>query len=51
MFVQSLVHVPETVTGLLGAFIIGLSLVSSIRFNRRQVDPMSEFRFAEGEDE
>jgi uncharacterized protein len=51
MFVQSLVHVPETVTGLLGAFIIGLSLVSSIRFNRRKVGSVSELRFAEGEDE
>ncbi|HBM62242.1 MAG TPA: hypothetical protein DD444_24015, partial [Citreicella sp.] len=35
MFAQSVVHVPEVVTGLLGATIIVLSLVSSIRFNRR----------------
>jgi len=35
MFAQSLVHVPEVITGLLGAVIIGLSLLSSVRFNRR----------------
>ncbi|WP_246272960.1 DUF475 domain-containing protein [Oricola thermophila] len=34
MFGQSLVHIPEVVTGLIGASIIGLSLLSSIRFNR-----------------
>ncbi|MER5173054.1 DUF475 domain-containing protein [Thioclava kandeliae] len=34
MFAQSLVHVPEVVTGLIGAGIIALSLVSSLRFNR-----------------
>lgn len=35
MFAQSLVHVSEVVTGLLGAAIIALSFVSSLRFNRR----------------
>ena len=35
MFAQSLVHVPEVITGLLGAAIIGLSLWSSLRYNRR----------------
>ena len=35
MFLQSLWHVPEVITGLIGAAIIGLSLFSSIRFNRR----------------
>ncbi|WP_321366369.1 DUF475 domain-containing protein [uncultured Celeribacter sp.] len=35
MFAQSLVHVSEVVTGLLGATIIALSFVSSLRFNRR----------------
>ncbi|WP_343504977.1 DUF475 domain-containing protein [Alloyangia pacifica] len=35
MFSQSVVHVPEVITGLLGATIIGLSLFSSIQFNRR----------------
>lgn len=43
--------VPETVTGLAGAAIIGTSLVSSIRSNRRQVGTTSELRFAEGKDD
>lgn len=34
MFAQTLWHIPEVVTGLLGAGFIGLSLWSSIRFNR-----------------
>lgn len=34
MFAQSLVHVPELVTGLAGAGIIGLSLAASIRHRR-----------------
>ena len=36
MFVQSLVHIPEVITGLGGAALIGVSLWSSIRWNRRQ---------------
>lgn len=36
MFVQILVPIPEVVTGLGGAVLIGLSLLSSIRFNRRE---------------
>ncbi|MFY0681119.1 MAG: DUF475 domain-containing protein [Thalassovita sp.] len=35
MLVQSLVHIPEAVTGLTGVFIVGLSLFSSIRHNIR----------------
>ncbi|WP_299820450.1 DUF475 domain-containing protein [uncultured Jannaschia sp.] len=35
MFAQSHVHVPEVVTGLLGAAIIAISLAASIRFNRQ----------------
>ncbi|WMS40914.1 DUF475 domain-containing protein [Acuticoccus sp. MNP-M23] len=35
MYLQSIVHVPEVITGLIGAGMIGLSLVSSVRFNRR----------------
>ena len=35
MFVQSLVHVPEVLTGLGGAALIGLSLWSSVLWNRR----------------
>ena len=34
MYVQTLVHIPEVVTGLGGASLIGLSLWSSIRWNR-----------------
>lgn len=34
MFVQSLAHIPEVITGLLGACLIGLSLVASIRYER-----------------
>ncbi len=34
MFAQSLLHVPEVLTGLLGAGIIGLSLLASLKFNR-----------------
>ncbi|MFT3689906.1 DUF475 domain-containing protein [Paenirhodobacter sp.] len=34
MFAQTLIHVPEVVTGLLGATLIGLSLISSLRFRR-----------------
>ena len=35
MFIQSLVHIPEVITGLLGACLIGLSLVASIRYERQ----------------
>lgn len=34
MFAQTLIHVPEVVTGLLGATLIGLSFISSLRFRR-----------------
>lgn len=34
MFCQSLVHIPEVITGLGGAALIGVSLWSSIRWNR-----------------
>ncbi|MFW2545105.1 DUF475 domain-containing protein [Primorskyibacter sp. 2E107] len=34
MFVQSLVHIPEVITGLFGACLIGLSLIASIRHER-----------------
>lgn len=37
MFAQSLVHIPEVITGLGGAALIGISLWSSIRWNRRAV--------------
>ena len=35
MFLQSFVHIPEGITGLGGAALIGVSLWSSIRWNRR----------------
>ena len=35
MFIQPLVHIPEVVTGLGGATLIGISLLSSIRWNRK----------------
>ncbi|WP_134725805.1 DUF475 domain-containing protein [Paracoccus luteus] len=37
MFLQSLVHIPEVITGLGGAALIGISLWSSVRWNRRAV--------------
>ncbi|MCB1397948.1 MAG: DUF475 domain-containing protein [Rhodobacter sp.] len=36
MYVQTVVHIPEVVTGLGGAVLIGVSLLSSIRWNRAQ---------------
>lgn len=38
MFAQTLVHVPEAVTGLIGAVLIGLSLWSSLRWRKRNPD-------------
>lgn len=35
MFTQSLVHVPETLTGFIGVGLIGMALFSSIRHNKR----------------
>ena len=36
MYCQTLVHIPEVITGLGGATLIGISLWSSIRHNRRE---------------
>jgi hypothetical protein len=36
MFVKTIYHVPEAVTGLIGAAFIGLSLWDSVRYNRRE---------------
>ncbi len=36
MYVQTMVHIPEVITGLGGAGLIGLSLWSSIRYNRME---------------
>ncbi|MBB3611097.1 DUF475 domain-containing protein [Rhizobium sp. BK602] len=38
MYVQTLMHIPEVITGLGGAALIGVSLWSSIRYNRRNAD-------------
>lgn len=39
MFLKTLIHVPEAITGLIGAGFIGLSLWDSIRYNRRHRRP------------
>ncbi|SPH18818.1 hypothetical protein DEA8626_02363 [Defluviimonas aquaemixtae] len=36
MFMQSLMHIPETLTGLIGVALIGFALISSIRHNKRE---------------
>jgi hypothetical protein len=41
MYVQTLYHIPEVITGLGGAGLIGLSLWSSIRHNRRENEELS----------
>ena len=38
MFAQTLVHIPELITGLLGAGFIALSMVSSLRYRRMRTD-------------
>lgn len=38
MFLNVIVHIPETVTGLIGGALIGLSLLSSVRFNSANGD-------------
>ncbi|MDO5658407.1 MAG: DUF475 domain-containing protein [Paracoccus sp. (in: a-proteobacteria)] len=35
MFIQPLVHIPEVITGLGGATLIGISFLASLRWNRR----------------
>jgi len=35
MYMQTLMHIPEVITGLGGAALIGVSLWSSIRYNKR----------------
>jgi uncharacterized protein len=43
MFVQTLMHIPEVVTGLGGAALIGISFWSSVRYNRGHVGgPVAE---------
>jgi hypothetical protein len=36
MFLKTIYHVPEAITGLIGAAFIGLSLWDSVRYNRRE---------------
>ncbi|PIT70718.1 DUF475 domain-containing protein [Bartonella tribocorum] len=38
MYLQTIMSVPEVLTGLVGVCIIGMALYSSIRFKRRQLD-------------
>jgi hypothetical protein len=42
MFVQTIYHIPEVITGLGGAALIGVSLWSSIRWNRNNPEPLAE---------
>jgi uncharacterized protein len=42
MLLSAIVHVPETITGLIGAVLIGLSLWWSVRHNRQNPEPAGE---------
>ena len=42
MYLQSLVHIPEVITGLGGAALIGVSLWSSVRWNRREATAQTD---------
>ncbi|MBT2133605.1 DUF475 domain-containing protein [Croceibacterium sp. LX-88] len=42
MLLSANFHIPETVTGLIGATLIGISLWWSVRHNRRNPDPIEE---------
>ena len=39
MLMSAKFHIPETITGLIGAVLIGLSLLWSVRYNRTHPDP------------
>ena len=41
MFTQSLIHVPEVITGLMSAGFIGMALWSSVLYNRKHVESLS----------
>ncbi len=41
MFMQSLTHIPETLTGFVGVALIGLALYSSVRHNRREIQSLT----------
>ncbi|MBU2993039.1 DUF475 domain-containing protein [Octadecabacter sp. 1_MG-2023] len=38
MFLQALCHVPEAITGSIGVALIGVSLFSSVRYNKQQIE-------------
>ena len=40
MYVQTLIHIPEVITGLGGAALIGIALWSSIRWNKANPNPI-----------
>lgn len=42
MYIQSFMHIPEVVTGLIGAAFIGLSFWSSVSYNRKQAHASGE---------
>lgn len=42
MFAQSMWHIPEVITGLGGALVIGLSFLSSLRWNRKNAPSNTE---------
>lgn len=42
MLLTAKFHIPETITGLIGAVLIGLSLAWSVRYNRRHPDDAGE---------
>ncbi len=42
MFIQAFAHIPEAISGLVGAAVIGFSLWSSVRHNRRRVSQVFE---------
>ena len=42
MLLSAKFHIPETITGLIGATLIGVSLWWSVRHNRRHPDPIEE---------
>ena len=47
MLATAVFHIPETITGLIGATLIGLSLWWSIRHNRRMGDPAESHALAD----
>jgi hypothetical protein len=42
MYINTFAHIPETITGLIGAVLIGLAFWSSVRANRAEKDMASE---------